>query len=1040
MQSQEPQDHSLSEQLERTRRELDRERWRARALQTEASLLRTGLATVKADLERIDRSRAWRWGHGAAMLLARLTRRRLRTGGAVAGALERIARLEEALGTRLPSSGRDSPLPAAPRPPQRGDPLILGEEVRRRLGDPPALGHEPLVSIIVTTHNGLALMQGLLAGLLRRTDYGAIELVVVDNASSDGTREWLTSQQVPFPVQVEVNSENRSFAEASNQGAAAARGELLLFINNDVEPIEGEWLRELVGCLSTGAAAVGARLIHSAVTDRAAPSGWIAQHRGIRFRTDPTGSRPYNAGDGEDAFGPGFGAEEEYPAATAACLLVRRDVFEATGGFAGDYRYGTEDVDLALRLMSTGERIRCTGRAVLLHRESSSQDLAGRELARLNRLYNRTTFLHRWAPQLRRELRLDRLTGGDVWSEDGPHVAITVTSADPADGWGDWYTAHEIGMALEELGWRVMYAERRGERWYELPSNVDYVLTLLDGFDARRVDPGIVMVAWIRNWADRWLERPWFNRLDVLLASSSAAAALIQDATGRPVVTFPLATNPARFTPEELAVEPELDYVYTGNRWGEERPIEQALAPGPDERVAVYGRGWDDVPAVKPHARGVAAYDDLPVIYRSAKLVIDDRASGKLSYGAMNARVFDALASGTPVVTDCAAAARELFGDDFPVWDSPASLRAALDGLLADEERRTSLAARFRQEILRSHTYEHRARQLVELLREAEARLSFCIKVAAPSWEEAEWWGDLHFARALGAELQRRGHRSAIQVLPEWEELPGYSYDVAIVLRGLSRHMPKPGQLNVLWNISHPRDLTGAECDGYDLVCIASVSFAEKLRGRTSTPVMVLEQATDPRVFFPAPRDDLRHELVFVGNSRNVRRKILDDLLPTSRDLAVYGGRWDGLIEPRHVVAEHIPNGELRHVYSSAGLVLNDHWEDMRAEGFISNRLYDAVACGAVVVSDRVEGLAEQFGTAVVHYDTPEELRTTVDRLLADPDERSRRGRDGRARVLAGHTFAHRLDRLLEAVDERIDALGHPTRVVGARRIRRGRA
>jgi O-antigen biosynthesis protein len=183
-----------------------------------------------------------------------------------------------------------------------------------------------------------------------------------------------------------------------------------------------------------------------------------------------------------------------------------------------------------------------------------------------------------------------------------------------------------------------------------------------------------------------------------------------------------------------------------------------------------------------------------------------------------------------------------------------------------------------------------------------------------------------------------------------------------------------------------------------------------------SVPVAVLEQATDPDVFFPDADPDHGRELVFVGNSRKVMRRILADLLPTERDLAVWGGDWDGLIPAEHLAGTYLPNDEVRRAYSSASIVLNDHWDDMRRHGFACNRLYDAVACGALVVSDRLEGLEERFGGAVVTYETPGELRAIVEHFLAHPDERAARGAAGRELVLARHTFAHRVDALLAHV------------------------
>jgi spore maturation protein CgeB len=745
------------------------------------------------------------------------------------------------------------------------------------------------------------------------------------------------------------------------------------------------------------------------------------QHRTVRFRWQDAMVKGFNDGDGEGLWEGPFGIEQRAPAVTAACMLIARESYERVGGFGGGYRYGTEDVDLGLKLLVSGGESAGVGRAVLFHRESSTQNRASSDFRRLNRLENRRLFLECWGPQVRREYRLARLRRDPFWTGGaGAHIAITLTSLDVKDGWGDWYSGHEIGDALAAIGWQVSYVQRKGDDWYELPEDLDYVLSLMDPFDLRRVPDHITSIAWIRNWTERWLERPWFERADVLLASSHGSARLIEERTGRQTIRFPLAVNPARFHPRPAEGRYAADYVFTGNWWGKDRDIQQALDPREGERVAIYGKDWEQVPEFAPHARGELPYEQLPALYASAKLVLDDTQGPTLPYGAVNARVFDALASGTLPITNCREGVHELFDEQFPVWDSRESLRGALDELLGDERRRQELLARYRETVLTRHTYAHRAARLREILTEHEQRLTFCLKIGAPDREVAPKWGDLHYAESLARELRRRGHRTLVQTLDEWEDEGGLSYDVVIHLKGLSRCFPKPGQFNVLWSISHPHELSGEECDGYDLIAVASPLFAAQLRERTRTPVVVLEQASDPWVMYPDRREQLAHELVYVANSRGVLRPIARDLLGTDRDMAIWGSGWEGLIDTARVVAEHVPNGELRHVYSSAGIVLNDHWKDMREHGYISNRIYDALACGAVVLSDDVPGLSERFGEAVAVYRSAEELRELVERLLADPGELRRRGEQGRAAVLAQHTFAHRVDELLSIVHERV--------------------
>lgn len=1043
--------HSIAEYAAQLRRQ-----------QQTVSALAVALGRVRDDIERASSSRAWRYGHGLTRMLARIAGRRRRTQGALATALSCIARVEsetrglsEAHGASVGppalsagAAGSQSLKVDEGSAPTEPSALPLSEErqaivlearaalasrLRERLGPPPERSRWPLVSAVVPTRNGLHHLECLFAGLVDYTDYPALEVIVVDNASTDGSRSFLAELHTPFPLHIIANDENLTFSEANARGAEHATGQLLLFLNNDVEAFEPGWLKELVCALDVeGVAAVGATLLHPEQLDGEHPleSAPIVQHRAIRFRWQDGMVKAFNSGDGEELIDVSFGAELRAPAVTAACTLIGREDFERVNGFGGGYRYGTEDVDLGLKLLVCGGETAGVGRAVLVHRESSSQNRATRDFRRLNRLENRRLFLECWGPRVQREYRLARLGQDPFWTDgSGPHVAITLTSLDVRDGWGDWYSGHEIGDALQAIGWRVTYVQRKGDEWYELPHDLEYVLSLMDPFDLRRVPDHVITIAWIRNWTERWLERPWFDRADVLLVSSGGSAEIIEQATGRCTIRFPLAVNPQRFRPQPPQERFAADYVFTGNWWGKDRDIQRALAPGESERVAIYGKDWEQVEEFAPYARGELAYTDLPSLYASATLVLDDTQGPTLPYGAVNARVFDALATGTLAPTNCESGVRELFDEDYPVWSSKETLRATIDELLSDEQRRRSLARRYREVVITKHTYAHRAAELRRIMTEQEQRLSFCVKIGAPNREVAPQWGDLHFATSLLAELRRRGHRGVVQTLDEWEQEGGLTYDVAVHLKGLSRYHPKPGQFNVLWSISHPAELTGEECDGYDLVCVASPLFARELSGRTITPVVVLEQATDPWVMRPNPHEDLVHDLAYVANSRGILRPIARDLLPTDRDLAIWGSKWSGLIDTSRVLGEHVPNGEVAHVYSSAGIVLNDHWDDMREHGYISNRIYDALACGAFVISDEVPGLSERFGEAVACFRSPEELRELVDRFLDDPNERRRRARLGRETVLAGHTFAHRAQELLGFIEERISLPGHPRRL-----------
>jgi spore maturation protein CgeB len=108
---------------------------------------------------------------------------------------------------------------------------------------------------------------------------------------------------------------------------------------------------------------------------------------------------------------------------------------------------------------------------------------------------------------------------------------------------------------------------------------------------------------------------------------------------------------------------------------------------------------------------------------------------------------------------------------------------------------------------------------------------------------------------------------------------------------------------------------------------------------------------------------------------------------------------------------------ELRRLYSSCGILLADHWDDMRARGFVANRLYDALACEAFVLCEHVEGIDAELGDAVDTYRHSADLRAKVQHWLAHPDARRERARRGRELVLERHTVDDRARQLLAAIE-----------------------
>ncbi len=309
-------------------------------------------------------------------------------------------------------------------------------------------------------------------------------------------------------------------------------------------------------------------------------------------------------------------------------------------------------------------------------------------------------------------------------------------------------------------------------------------------------------------------------------------------------------------------------------------------------------------------------------------------------------------------------------------------------------------------------------------------RRRWAIKTAVPDVASREAWGDWHFACALRDALRRLGEDAVVDMRTGWGRPASELDDVRLVLRGTQPYEPAPDAISLLWVISHPDRLTAYELDRYDHVFVASTTFADEVNARwPGTDARPLLQCTDPSRFFPGD-DVVPTELLFIGNSRRQLRPVVDDAIATGHAPTVYGADWEGLIPSEFVKGTHVPNADLRRHYAGAGVLLNDHWEDMRRHGFISNRLFDAVASGAVVVTDQIDGIEPLFGSHVVPYAQREELPGAI----VEARSRHRGDDDDVARIRQEHTFLARAQTLVDTVEA--TSVARPPRVTRSQRPR----
>lgn len=239
----------------------------------------------------------------------------------------------------------------------------------------------PSVSIIIPTRDRVDLLRQCVASLIELTQYTNYEILILDNDSACATTCAYLAELDKMPqVRVIAAPGPFNYPAINNLGAQNARSDLLCLLNNDIEIADPGWLREMVShALREGVGAVGARLMY--------PDGKTVQHAGVVLGLGGVASHAFqHLTQAQSAH---FGNDllvRRYSAVTAACMVVRRDLWLKVGGLDPKLQVAFNDIDFCLRLGALGLRCLYTPHALLLHHESASRgkDVTAESLKRFN--------------------------------------------------------------------------------------------------------------------------------------------------------------------------------------------------------------------------------------------------------------------------------------------------------------------------------------------------------------------------------------------------------------------------------------------------------------------------------------------------------------------------------------------------------------------------------------------------------------------------------------------------------------------------------
>jgi len=300
---------------------------------------------------------------------------------------------------------------------------------------------------------------------------------------------------------------------------------------------------------------------------------------------------------------------------------------------------------------------------------------------------------------------------------------------------------------------------------------------------------------------------------------------------------------------------------------------------------------------------------------------------------------------------------------------------------------------------------------------------SIRILLPCPPRTKERAWGDYYFGHSLGEALGRLGCKVRYaygykrkRFLARWWTLLRRTVrlgEVELVIRGRREHRRLPHKRALMWLISQSDSLTDEELGGYDHVFVASPQFQRRISDRCNSSSVLL-QCTDATRFSPGLAPG-KGRVLFVGNRRDYApRDIVAWAVEAGFDVEVWGKDWEGVVDDRALAGLHVENAELAEHYRAAGAVLNDHTQDMRANGFVSNRIYDVLACATPILTEDMAGIDPELRPYLYLYRSRDDVAGLLSRALSEPGTmqdarrklaesiREKHSFDARARTILG--------------------------------------
>ena len=613
-------------------------------------------------------------------------------------------------------------------------------------------------------------------------------------------------------------------------------------------------------------------------------------------------------------------------------------------------------------------------------------------------------------------------------------IGLKISAGQNWFSWGDYILGQDLKSGFETIGYSVEPAYM--ENFYSEDASNTPIDVYMHGFIPFNppVHPEKINVMYLYYPLETAQMQKYHNLKNIsepdwmslqtelwdfqLIAVASPTYQKEIEKLGIKTIFVPQFTNPRKFF-YEYDKEASYDILFVGRPGYERISAKWAIESGFD--VALFGEGWE-TQAPKEMVKGTYIDNsELHKYYASAKIVLNDTRADMKKAGFISNRVFDVTASEGFLISDYMPEIEQFYGDSIPMFKSKEELKQLIDYYLAHPEERAKKAKKAQKITLSLFTSDLAAQKIIDAVKTLQPQkqntnqLDYSKLVIKSPWPAearniGEYWLELDledglkksgfdtrtyyfnrqfypddFYHQAGNLLYMQFKYNRAEFEDENKNRIMYLYfPTEIPSTAKFKNTPDTFQFNTDASLND-------ELQYFDLIATPAAALIPELQKQGHRAVFV-PQFTNPDKFKYEYDESVKSELLFVG-SPWYERVSVTYALENGYDISVYGLKWEGKIPAQYIKGGYIDNNNLNRYYSSAKIVLSDHPDDLAEMGLVINRLYDASAVGAFVISEYSPYIEQIFGDAIPMYKNKEEFKQLVDYYLEHPEERLKKAK-----------------------------------------------